>query len=202
MKRRSLSCTLGLSVAILLAIGAATATANRLSVSNRNIRAVWTPVDMDNVIECNLTMEGTFHSATFSKTIGGQIGHITRSAVSNCSESFTVLTEDLPWPILYQRFTGRLPRIASLGIAIVSYSLNVGISGIQCLYRAGEVSPVQAIANINEATGQVTGLRMDETAPISLAEGGFLCPDEMHFSGTGTVRQLGSTTALIFIRLI
>ena len=190
------------AASLVLAAVVGTASANRLSVSNRAIRVVWTPLDFDNIVDCNVTLEGEFVASTIEKRPKALLGRITRAAVSNCTEGVTVLTETLPWHITYQGFIGRLPTISGIRLLLVGASFLLNIFGVQCLYRATEVDNASGIANINEATGQVTGLRADETDPIPLAEGSFLCPDEGHFAGTGTVRQQGTTTGLIFVRLI
>ena len=47
------------------------ASAGKLSITNRNFRIVWAPLTMMAFgmgVECNVTVEGSLHSATIAKT--------------------------------------------------------------------------------------------------------------------------------------
>jgi hypothetical protein len=211
MHRHTQQLLATLAAAITLATVVTTATAARLSVTNQQTRIVWTSLRFENGVtlsmSCAVTLEGSFHNATFIKTRGLLIGNITRAAVQNrqCSGGrATILLETLPWHVTYQSFTGTLPTIAGItfnliraGFLIEQPELNL-CRAVTTLER-----PARGIANIG-AGGVVTGLRADETASIPLTNGpgGFACGlGSGRFSGTGTVTSLGTTNS-ISIRLI
>jgi hypothetical protein len=197
-------------VAVLaLACAVTSASAGRLSISNRNFRVVWNPLTFEQTagiitIRCPVTLEGSFYSATLRKVISGLIGHITRANTNagGCSGgTVTFHSETLPWPVQYRGFTGTLPNITGVRLAIVNLTYEIEDGTGLCTTRSTEAQPFVGIANIG-AGGTVTGLRADETATIPLS-GEFLCAwaGEGTFAGTGTVTLLGTTTS-ISIRLI
>ena len=64
-----------LTATLTLALAVTSATANRLSVSNRNFRVTWTSLRLTNNVNantmlCPVTLEGSFHSSTIVKTAG------------------------------------------------------------------------------------------------------------------------------------
>src|ERR1044072_5117125 len=68
-------------------LGAQVASANRISTSNRRFRATFTPFHTEdengaNVVDCDVTLEGSLHSATFAKVGNALIGQITRAEVN------------------------------------------------------------------------------------------------------------------------
>jgi hypothetical protein len=194
-----------LSALLILACAVGSASANRLSISNRNIRATWSRITFAGAgltINCPLTIEGSFHSATISKVRSVLAGFLSRATVlsASCEGSGTasVPQASLPWHVRYDSFRGTLPSITGIRGAVVGDSFTVNI-GFACLYISTAASPAFAIANL--AAGTITGLEAESSAAIPLREGGFLCPSSGNFSGRGTATVLGSTTA-ITIRLI
>jgi hypothetical protein len=60
--------------ALIMTLGVASATAGRLSVSNRNIRVTFNNLEMTaerlGTDSCHVTLEGSLHSSTIAKTAG------------------------------------------------------------------------------------------------------------------------------------
>jgi hypothetical protein len=202
-----------LTATIILATNITTATAQRLSNSNQQMRVVWGSLELSNtittnVVRCALTIEGSFHSRTIVKVRELLIGYITRAAVQNnqCTGGrATVLQEKLPWHLTYQSFRGTLPRIEEILLNLIRAGFLIEIPGVNnCSAVTSLANPVRGITNLNTTTGQVTGLRLDErpTIPLTNAPGGFACGlGTGRFAGTGTMTLLG-TNCLIFITLI
>lgn len=200
--------------AALLALGVATASANRLSVSNPGIRIVWARLSfgapvIGTIGTCAVTLEGTLHARTFVKVGGSLVGHITRAIVSRPCETgenawFLTRaegrTETLPWHIRYDSFQSTLPRIASVRLQVVGLSTLVEVEGTFCLYRSTAAAPSMSDLILTEGT--VSGVRaLPEHAIPYGGAGEGLCPTSATFSGLGSMTLLGNTTP-ITLRLI
>jgi hypothetical protein len=209
MRTRSKLLFAGLTAALMLSMAVASASAGRLSVSNRNFRIVWNPLTLESTagiatIRCPVTMEGSFHSATIRKTIGALVGHVTRAFVnrSACAGgTATIHGETLPWHTQYGGFEGTLPNITGIRLNLVGATFEVEDGTALCTTRTTAAQPGVGIARVG-AGGVITGLRADETRTIPLS-GEFLCAfaGEGTFAGTGTVTLLGASTS-ITVRLI
>lgn len=119
-----------------------TASANRLSISAQNLRATWTEVRLRSSsglsITCALTLEGSLHSATITKTEGALIGYINRASLASCvGGSARINTESLPWHERYRSFTGTLPNIESIITRSTGSVYETNILGIQCHWVEG-----------------------------------------------------------------
>lgn len=196
----------------ILALAVTGATAGRLSVTNKQFRAVWSSLELTNNVtsgttKCPVTLEGSFHSATIRKVARALIGYITRAFVSNtvCTGGrATINQETLPWHLTYESFSGTLPEIRSVTFLLIraSFILNPN-EGNGCRATTTLENPAADIASIG-ANGQITGIRADETRGIPLVNGpgGVFCGlGTGRFSGTGAVTQLGTSTP-VSIRLI
>ncbi|HZV73419.1 MAG TPA: hypothetical protein VFF79_06865 [Conexibacter sp.] len=200
-----------LSAAVMLAALVGTASANRLSVSESTLRAVWpeeSKLNFSNTaggleISCSVTLEGSFHSRSIVKTRGSLIGYITRAIVgpvANCVKNnvtnVQVLTASLPWHVRYDSFTGTLPAITGVRLQLVGAAFLLTAFGASCLYRSTPEQPAFGIAN-REAGGTITGLQAENGSEIPLASGGILCPASGTFNGTATrVTKLGETATI------
>jgi hypothetical protein len=208
MRKTSKLLLVGLTAALLLSLAVSSASANRLSISNRNIRAVWTPLRFiagTNTWSCNFTLEGSFHSATIAKVANALIGFISRGSVGPCSAgSATILTATLPWHVQYESFAGRLPTITRVNLLLIGLSWQIQPSGsLVCLLRTEAGHPFRGEAELEPASGRITGLRAEPGRGIPLTGSGGFCAfaGEGHFEGTGVVTLLGNTTS-VSIRLI
>lgn len=195
--------------ALALDVGATTSAANRLSVSTRLFRITWRLAEVlgepfPEPIQCNITVEGSFHSSTMTKSEGLLIGHVSRASVAPCQHgNLTINQEALPWHVRYRGFTGALPSIAGviLGFIGFKYTLHDEATGLTCVTSSTALHPF--IATMDVSLGVIEQLRIVETAPIPLS-GQFFCEVSGNsvFSGSGLVRLLGSTTTKIRLTLI
>jgi hypothetical protein len=204
--------------AVVLAVSAVDATADRLSFSNRFFRITWNSFTMvheeEFEVECVVTVEGSFHSATIAKRRFLLIGHITRAIVGRCGGAGRIyalngtevllgraVANSLPWPVFYDSFLGRLPKPSGMIVMIEDAAFLVEIFGFNCLYRSNGEAPWYGQFAINGET-RVVGIANLEGHEIPRQEGEPLfCPPEMAPTGTGGVQLLGQVTS-IFIRLI
>jgi len=200
-----------LGAALVLSAGVGVASAGRLSLSNRSFRATWAPLKYQGGeinVDCNVTIEGSFHSSTIAKVVGTLVGYITRATVQRpCTGGFwyylngvevlegVTLANTLPWHIRYRSFTGTLPNIQKVGLDIIDYSFLIGTVFIpNCLYRSTAARPIQWNL-VREAGGSITSVEEPATQ-IPLREGGAGCPAEITFTGNGRLALLGTTTAI------
>jgi hypothetical protein len=194
-----------------LALAASAASANALSVSDRDIYVIWDEMSDRLTLggeletECNLTLLGAFSERTFTKTQGEVIGTIDHAEKGACEPAPGIqLEETLPWNITYQAFTGRLPSITSIRLAIVGAAFLVEFGGFaECLYTTTEENPIAGEAIIG-AGGAVTGLAYDgdETIPTrDLAPFSFLC-DGQEINGNGVADVENGASADIDFSLI
>jgi hypothetical protein len=200
-----------LGAAFVLSSAVGVASAGRLSISNRSFRATWAPIkyqggEID--VDCNVTIEGSFHSTTIAKVAGTLMGHVTRATVARpCTGGSwyylngvevlrgVTISNTLPWHIRYRSFTGTLPNIQKIGFDIVDYSFLIETPFIPgCLYRSTAARPIQWNL-VREGGGLIVSVEEPATQ-IPLREGGFGCPAEITFSGTGRFALLGTTTAI------
>lgn len=210
MRTRTKLIFAALTATLLMSLAVSAASANRLSVSNRNYRITWASLNLNDengntVIECAVTLEGSFHSATIRKVPGALIGHVTRAIVKNetCTGgSATILQEKLPWHVTYDSFTGRLPNITGVKLLLHRTAFRVSVFGglVTCLFQENGVARARGTANV-EAGGAITTITPDAAARIPRFEGSGLCPTEGGFTEDGAVTLLG-TTARITVRLI
>jgi len=210
MRQRSKLLLAGLTAALLLSMAVGSASANRLSTNERNFRVVWNPLSLEAaeaIVECNVTLEGSFHTNAITKEPGSLIGHITRAALTRpCTGgTATILTETLPWHVVYGGYGGRLPAITGVTLLLLNASFRVDPASVflpACLARTTVENPAAGTAELNEEL-LVTGLTPDPTALIPLS-GGFGCGiAEGSFSSTNSiVTRLGTTREDIKITLI
>jgi hypothetical protein len=199
-----------LAAALLLSAALSTASASRLSVSNRNIRVTWSSLEFRSpivTVRCRVTIEGSFHSATIPKMEGTLVGYITRATVdsANCTNA-TATAEGLPWHITYESFTGTLPRIETVRLLLRNTLFNLGrVLGSTAECRFGTASDNLTGSAVLNATNEVTNLvpvagrntahlleRRNETFLVR-------CPAEgtMEAAATdGGVTLLGTTTRI------
>jgi hypothetical protein len=186
---------------VLLALSGS-ATANRLSLSNRNIRWMYTEYTSTNnagvSISCAVTFEGSFHSATLAKVRGALIGHLTRvTSRSGCSGGGDIvfLAETLPWHLRYASFAGTLPNISSISVDVIGFAWRYPGFGGTCLYRSTAEGPARFILN-RGPEGGVRTVTADPTVGVPFVSGEFICPETINYRGTGTMSLLGTTNTI------
>jgi hypothetical protein len=218
MRTRSKLILAALTATILLGLAVSTATARNIEVLNaeKGFRVTWSALEFSNnvgleTVRCPVTIEGTFHQRTFTKTARTLIGYVTRAIVNGteppCSGGRArVFTESLPWHVQYASFEGTLPNIAALNLRLVGarFAVEPKGSGLICNSRTSEASPALGrFITAAEAGGlrQITGATPSGSIPL---EGGGLCglgTGEFRSVNPGTVTVLGET-ATIKVKLI
>src|SRR5215212_74507 len=192
---------------LVLAVGVATATANRLQASSQLVIATWSQVSFEigpgiGTIRCALTLEGSLHGRTFAKVREALLGYLTAASIQTpCTNGeLHLLAETLPWHLRYESFTGTLPRLTSIRFRLVEFNLWFTNFGFRCLYRStlaftwfrGEPSPIPEFPEF-------------ETPPSVSLEGSMpeiqrgLCLGTIRVEGRGgRFTNLGSTTLASF----
>lgn len=199
-----------LSAAVVLGAAIITASAGNFRFSNQNFRIVWTPLEFTleaiaTPVRCNVTLEGSFHSASITKSFRAAIGWISRAALNVCSGGTATLEQgSLPWRIQYTGFTGTLPNITGVDIEVLGLGVSIDPEGSppKCSTQTTTEHPAWLIFNVSGGT--ITGLRANESTAIPARTGFYLCEiaGEWFLAGTGRVTVLGTTTSVIRVSLI
>jgi hypothetical protein len=194
------------TAALLMSLAVGSAAANRLSVSNRLIRVTWARLEVRSgakILECPLTLEGSFHSQTIRKVRGALIGAVTRGipkSESCTGGGLTILQEQLPWHLTYEAFTGTLPTITAITLLVGRIAFQIAHFTLLCLYKTvGEDNPAVDLAV--GTNGQITTIRPVAARTIRLMSGTEMCFPTVELEGAGDVFQLGTATR-ISVRLI
>lgn len=207
---------LGMVVAIVVvaALAAAgVAAANRFAFSSSGFRLVWPaegpllirkPTEafgIDDLFNCPVTLEGSFHSATLMRKVsGGLAGNINRAVLGRCNterswlEQPQFLVATLPWHLRYSSFAGTLPRVTSVSWSITGFAFSAverGFFRLNCLYRAPE--PL-VFRTTRESLGAITAATLE--GRVEKTTMGGECAFSGTLSGAPRVTALGSTSAV------
>jgi len=161
---------------LVLAALVSSASAGRLSSTTQIINASWARLNFRGglgTVECEVILNGTFHSRTIAKVANSLIGFFTAANVTRCARgNATALRETLPWHLQYSSFSGTLPVISSHSIRIIGESFRVSepVFGVNCLYRTSTTEPSFETYNRNTSTGATTSVTSSGT--IRCGEGG------------------------------
>lgn len=208
MKERSKLIIAGVSATLVMASAISSASANRLSISHGGLwEAVWRPLRFRTSgavgVECPVTIEGSFHSATIRKIERLLIGSVTRASIGPCEiGAATVLSEALPWHVQYLGFLGMLPQIAGVRLILVGVSFRVReVLGRVCLLRSTEAEPVGTIAELEAGTARtVLGLRAEESSRIPCRNNTETIT--FNFEGSAQVNEVPGGSRNVAIKLI
>lgn len=203
---RRVATALLLAAATVLAV-TSLAAANRLALtSGTTFRVVFTEGTRERFVICPMTLEGSFHSATFNKITGSLIGYITRASMeeARCTGGgATFLQETLPWHIRYRGFAGTLPFISAMATDVIGLGIRArfGEESFSCLYLTTTTTPGVAIWGVN-GEGVINSFRWSEVENIP-GTGGFECMllRKSLIGVTPLVTRLAST-AVLTLRLI
>jgi hypothetical protein len=206
MHRRSKFLLAGLAAALALAAATGVAQARRFEFSNQSFRIIWRELIYNGggqEIRCPVTYEGSFHSRTISKVCGQLVGYIYNAQIGTCSGGAErYLTETLPWHVQYDAFTGVLPNITDVRVAVIGLSWRVeriAAFGSGCLFRSTQARPL--FGDIELSGGRVVWWREEEASRIPFVSGEILCPAEIAFgSGIGTMTAREGAT--LTVRLV
>jgi hypothetical protein len=132
-----------IAAALMLGIGAGVGT-GALSVNETRFRAAYSRLDfklsgVEQVVTCAVTLEGSFHSATFATVRGVEAGQFTRAATGACTGGrVTLESETLPWPFDYLATL-----LSPLGFTSswLGLALRIEASGLTCSGSVGAEKP-------------------------------------------------------------
>ncbi len=207
MRTRGALALAGLAATAVLGLAVGPASAGKLSFSNQRFRIVWASVEFTGelgtpIIRCPVTMEGSFHSATFQKQVGLLVGYISRATAVNTSctgGTATLLQTNLPWHLKYNRFYGTLPNITTIEFVVGTFEVRLKAEDI-CLFIANGLE--SAIGIEREVGGAANGAHFQANFELQKVAGGGLCFNtRINTEGGGRLTLLGNTAA-ITIRLI
>lgn len=187
--------TAALIATTVLALSASDAFATAIGISNQGIRFTQPDFTINGgpgfTVSCPVTIEGSFHARTISKTANGLIGYITSAAVVTAAcTGGRLIPLNLPWHIQYSSFTGTLPAIRTIEMHTVNEAWLAEIPPLSCLYKTTPTEPAGLIAEIVE--GRMKTYRWSEARiPIWIGTG--LCPGSIRYGGGGRSTVLGSS---------
>jgi len=187
-----------------LALGVATASAAKLSVTNQMIRITWSSVRFnEGRAQCPVTLEGSLHARTMQKVQGQEIGVIIAGRTGRCTVGSAVLltAEDgqrttLPWHIRYDGYSGTLPAITRLRWHIFEMSYRVVDELELCLYTSTPTRPALLdLVREEGGSGAIRSVSFFGTEAIPLVSGNpLICDASGLLGGSGSVTTWGSTT--------
>lgn len=215
---KSIKVSIGmLLAAITLAGCVSAASATRLSITSRSIRAVWSSLEFSTGASpwrCRLTLEGTLHESTFAKIAASLIGYVTAAQIGhpcsgaqmwvyNGTEVNEVLTgtfsSSFPWHITYEGFNGTLPTPSGIRILILlaRFMLAARFLGITilCAYRTSPTQNLTGIANLGSG-GVVQNV--EASSQELRSEGAAGCPmfRARSQAGDGRLTVLGTSDSI------
>ena len=210
LKRTKLTLAV-LTATLIIGFAVSSASATHLRVSSQNFRFTWTVLRfrffggiINPTIECPLTLEGSFHSATINKVENALIGYITRATFASAACTgghVTILQEQLPWHLTYNGFTGSLPRPTGMKLLLHTTAFILETLGVLCLYRENGTERAKGTINLN-ASGQATSISPDTSIRMPKFSGGGSCPSESGFEGNANEPTVLGSTTKITITLI
>lgn len=191
--RRLRAIAAALAVAAVLACAVGSTSAGRLSVSTRNFKIVWANLELSTnfivgTIRCPVTVEGSFHSATIRKVEGAPVANLFRVRAVCTSGRATLNQEVLPWTLVYERFFGTLPLVASINFKLLRVRALMDIGENFCGFTTTAENPAVVRANLGPS---ISSLAFEELRQIPLVNhpGGFLCG-----LASGIIRGAGTVT--------
>lgn len=160
-----------LGATVLLGSLVGSTSARSFSATSQTWRATWREVRYNGAfgnMTCEITLEGSLHTRTIAKTVGGLIGYISSATLGPCREGgATILRETLPWHMRYLSFTGTLPRIETIRENVVGFALRIREPLATCLGQSTASSPMVLTFNRNTTTGVVESSETGGTFPTS-----------------------------------
>jgi len=207
---RSIAKLLVLPIAVLMfGLVASAASAGRLSVNEDDFKLIWPESEDINftaggaTTECSVTLLGSFHRGSVSKTAGALTGMVTQATIGDCDNGTVIIDVRPPWHMRYVSFSGTLPNMSGIVTSLTGqrYTINHEGSGLTCITVAN--SPANGRVNIG-AGGVAASLTAlgTPTIPVDDVGGSFLCDlaGVGSFSGSGNVTDVDGDT--VTVRLI
>jgi hypothetical protein len=185
------------------ALGVASSSAGRLSVSNQTMRITWNALRFnEGRAQCAVTLEGSLHSSTFAKSTSALVGHIVGGRTGTCAVGSAVLltpengqSSTVPWHVRYGSFSGTLPAIASIRLHIVGFSYRIVKELEFCLYASTAARPALLDLVREGGSGALTSASFFGTEGIPLVSGNIgICEPSGLLGGSGSPTIWGSAT--------
>jgi hypothetical protein len=204
MRRHTVGLLTCAAATIALAAFVSSADAGKLEVSAQQFRVTWNAMtfsEASTTIVCKVTLEGSFHQRTFTKTPQSLLGFITRASSAACTGGGVAspLPTTLPWHVRYVGFTGNLPNINGFQTQIISMSFGLTYTFVECLIRTEPVEPAE-IRWGREMGGSVLSAEWRPT--LRIIQTGLFCGEALlGLSNPGEVFIL-NTTSRFRLRLI
>ncbi len=185
--RRWILLAIAAAAATAVVAGSASATQLRVSPAERGFRLTWSDFRVTHTfngtqyaVRCPVTFEGSFHNP-IAKTAGGLIGLVTRASIAEaeCTGIIGIddddiyplnlrfLAETLPWHLQFSSFTGTLPAIGQLWVALAGVALETEgfVFELICLYQSTTREPSRFILE-RESRGTWVNGRLDSSVAI------------------------------------
>jgi len=198
MLRHRYGWALAFGCAIVFAFSAV-ASAGRLSYSSSTLRATFSRVDFTGgfgTIECQVTLEGSYHSRSMAKLSESLIGLATRAVVGTCERgSATILQETLPWHWTYESFRGTLPRIFGINLRLTAgrFRLREPFFGIQCIVIIDATEPILLIHTRDVGSGILTSLELGGEAETDCATPARIRGRSTNFTALNSIARITVT---------
>lgn len=206
MSSRTRLLLVALSSAIISATAAgAIASASEFTIGDREFKATAEALSFqaaERTVRCPVTLQGSFSSGVFAKTVESRVATVTRVTIGTCTGgTVRVLAETLPWSVLYSSFAGTLPNITSIAFHLAGAGLQIApTGGPTCLARSSERSPLIWRWERETTHGVLTGTRFEEGAQIPLTgEAPCALVRGKLFGSTRIVAPEGETELLLLI---
>jgi hypothetical protein len=180
-----------LGATVVLGALVSTASAGRLESSSLTLTANFSSVRFqmpEGTVDCVVSLSGSLHSRTITKTRGSLMGFINDARLGACVNpgTATILRETLPWHVRYESFSGTLPNITRLVTHVIGSSFRVRYeSFLSCLGRSTAERPAIGTYERNTATGALTGVTIGGSIPTSCFFNGTFSSSSAVPAGTG-----------------
>jgi hypothetical protein len=157
-RSRLLLAAFAAALALTAAVGVAGA--NRLNLGTTRFTMRWREFNVptgitaesreERVRHCPLTLSGSFHSATMAKVVSFLVGYVTSAAMGTCTGEggrVTLLSTGLPWHLTYREFSGTLPAITNVRLALAGLRMSIEVpvfplEGASCLITTTAREPL------------------------------------------------------------
>ncbi len=169
-------------VVVVLAFGASNSFAGELEFIDVDFTITWAGFsfspDGGEVISCPVTLRGRMHEQVIGKVYKSLIGNITHVTVNDercIGGRADELAETLPWPVLFDSFSGTLPHIDGVSVLILRASFQARRESSYCLAESTAQEPWKGTFNLHPLLGSVQQFTNDASLIDTRDTTGSLC---------------------------
>jgi len=201
----------------ILVAAVGSATANRLSIDDRDVYVFWNDASQrlsfnagGSAVACEVTLLGSFHSNTIRKInrlLVGTIEHVDVDE-AGCTNGTADINGTLPWVVSYEGFTGALPTISRVRLLLSGPDFLIfnAAANARCITDPANQNASGDVL-LDTVTGVVDGLDAEETPSVLISDlpESALCDliGSGRFNGTGSVLDEESAAGSpLVVRLI